>query len=216
MEIAHGRPRTPGGVAELLVIALPMVVSHACETTMMFVDRLFLAQLGPQYMSASMAGGLTCFTFMTFFLGLIGYSNALVAQNLGAGRKDRCAVAATQALIVAVCAYPIVLACIPLGEFMFRATGIAPEQLAPQLEYFRILMFGTVLGLLRSAVSSFFCGVGRTRPVMVSAAIAMVVNIGMNWVLIFGKLGFPALGIKGAAIGTLCGSFAALVVLGIV
>lgn len=215
-EDALGSSRAPGGVAELLVIALPMVVSHACETMMMFVDRLFLAQLGPQYMSAAMGGGLTCFMFTAFFLGLTGYANALVAQNLGAGRKDRCAVAATQAFIVAILAYPVVLACMPLGELMFRATGIVPAQLAPQQEYYRILMFGTVLVLLRGSMSSFFSGVGRTRPVMVSAAVAMVVNIVMNYVLIFGKLGFPALGIKGAAIGTLCGSFAALAVLAIV
>ena len=216
MEIAPERSHSPGGVSELLVIALPMVVSQACETMMMFVDRLFLSQLGPQYMSAAMGGGLTCFMFTTFFMELIGYTNALVAQNLGAGRKSRCTVAASQAFIVAILAYPIVLACMPLGEIMFRATGIAPAQLGPQLEYFRILMLGAGLGLLRNAMSSFFSGVGRTRPVMVSAAVAMVVNIFMNYVLIFGKLGFPALGIKGAAIGTLCGSFAALAVLMVV
>ncbi len=215
-EDALDRPRRPGGVAELLVIALPMVVSHACETGMMFVDRLFLAQLGPQYMSAALGGGVTCFTFTTFFMGLTGYANAVVAQNLGAGRKDRCAVVASQALIIAILAYPLILACIPLGEFMFRVTGIAPEQLEPQREYFRIVMFGTVLGLLRNSMSSFFSGVGRTRPVMLSAAVAMAVNIAMNYVLIFGRLGFPALGIRGAAIGTICGSFAGLAVMTVI
>jgi len=180
---------------------------------MMFVDRLFLSRLGPQYMSAAMGGGMTCFMFMTFFMGLTGYSNALVAQNLGAGRRGRCAVAATQAFIVAILAYPVVLACMPLGEFMFRASDLAPEQLGPQLEYFRILILGSGLGLLRNAASAYFSGIGRTRPVMVSAAAATVVNIFANYVLVFGKLGLPALGMAGAAIGTLLGSFAALAVL---
>jgi len=213
MDDARTRTHSPGGIPELLVIALPMVASHACETTMMFVDRLFLSRLGPQYMSAAMGGGLTCFMFMTFFMGLIGYSNALVAQNLGAGRRDRCAVAASQAFIVAILAYPVVLACMPLGEMMFRASDIAPEQLGPQLKYFRILILGAGLGLMRNAASAYFSGIGRTRPVMVSAAVAMVVNIFANYVLIFGKLGFPALGMAGAAIGTLSGSLAALAAL---
>ncbi|MHC5056825.1 MAG: MATE family efflux transporter [Planctomycetota bacterium] len=213
MDIARGRTHSPGGVSELLVIALPMVVSHACETMMLFVDRLFLAQLGPQYMSAAMGGGLTCFMFMTFFLGLTGYGNALVAQNLGAGRKDLCALAATQGFIVAGLACPVVLACVPVGEALFRWNEIAPEQLTPQTEYFRILMMGVGIGLLRNAVSAFFSGIGRTRPVMVSATVAMAVNIFLNYVLIFGELGFPALGIRGAAIGTICGSFAGLLVL---
>jgi MATE family multidrug resistance protein len=216
MDATTGRTHSPGGVPELLVIALPMVVSSACETMMIFVDRLFLAQLGPQYMSAAMGGGLTCFMFMTFFLGLTGYGNALVAQNLGAGRKDLCALAATQGLIVAVLAWPVVLACVPVGELMFRLSNVAPEQLAPQIEYYRILMMGAGLGLLRSAMSAFFSGIGRTRPVMVSATVAMAVNLSMNYVLIFGRFGFPALGIRGAAIGTICGSFAGLVVLAIV
>ena len=216
MDTTAGRTHSPGGVSELLVIALPMVVSNACETMMLFVDRLFLAQLGPQYMSAAMGGGLTCFMFMTFFLGLSGYGNALVAQNLGAGRKNLCALAATQGLIVAVLAWPVVLSCVPVGEFMFRWNNIAPEQLAPQTEYFRILMMGAGLGLMRNAMSAFFSGIGRTRPVMVSATVAMAVNVFMNYVLIFGKLGFPALGITGAAIGTLSGSFAGLAVLAVV
>ena len=80
---------------ELLAIALPMVISQTCDTIMMFTDRLFLSRLGPEQMNASMAGGLTCFVMMTFFLGLTGYSTALVAQYLGAGRKDRCATATT-------------------------------------------------------------------------------------------------------------------------
>ncbi len=66
-------PHREGGVGELLAIALPMVVSSACETLMMFVDRLFLSRLGPEYMNAAMGGGMTCFMFMTFFVGLTGY-----------------------------------------------------------------------------------------------------------------------------------------------
>jgi len=69
-----------GGVRELLVIALPMVVSHACDTVMTFTDRVFLSRLGPDEMNAAMSGGLTCFMMMTFFMGLIGIIIAMVVN----------------------------------------------------------------------------------------------------------------------------------------
>lgn len=204
---------TPGGVPELLAIAFPMIISQACETLMMFVDRLFLARLGPEYMSAAMGGGLTAFMFVTFLVGLIGYSNALVAQFLGSDRTSKCAGVVAQSLMISIAGYPLVLAAIPAGHLLFRVSGIAPEQLAPQQAYFDLLMFGTVVGLARHCLASFFSGIGRTRIVMLSAMVAMVVNITANYLLIFGIAGFPAMGIRGAAIGTILGSAAGLSVL---
>ena len=52
---------TAGGVRELTAVALPMVVSHACDTVMTFTDRVFLSRLGPEQMNAAMFGGLTSF-----------------------------------------------------------------------------------------------------------------------------------------------------------
>jgi MATE family multidrug resistance protein len=84
------------------------------------------------------------------------------------------------------------------------------EQLGPQTVYYNILIFGTVITLARNCLSCFFSGIGRTRVVMVSAIIAMGVNITLNYILIFGKLGLPAMGIRGAAYGTLAGSVCGL------
>ncbi|WP_432822207.1 MATE family efflux transporter [Trichloromonas sp.] len=209
----ESRPPLPGGLREMLAIALPMVVSHASETAMIFVDRLFLSRLGTVPMSASMAGGLASFMMMTFFIGLIGYATALVAQYLGAGRKEICARVVTQTLFVALLAYPLILSGRPLVHRLFAVSGIAPAQLIQQQAYFDILLYGAVLVLLRTCLSSFFSGIGRTRVVMLSALVAMLVNIAANYVLIFGRFGLPALGIRGAAIGTLLGSFCALLVL---
>lgn len=203
----------PGGVRELLAIALPMVASQFCETLMMFTDRLFLSKLGPEQMSAAMGGGITCFMFMTFFMGLTGFAGALVAQHFGAKQPERCAVAVSQGIWVSLLATPLILLCIPVGHWIFELNKIVPAQLEPQIAYFDILMYGTVLGLLRNAIASFFTGLGRTKVVMMSGVTALLVNVGANYVLIYGHLGFPALGIRGAAIGTIIGSFAALVVL---
>ena len=72
-------------------------------------------------------------------------------------------------------------------------------------------MYGTVLGLARNSINAFFSGIGRTRMVMISALVTMSVNVVVNYMLILGNGGFPAMGIKGAAIGTIIGSACGLI-----
>ena len=73
-----------GGMKELLIIALPMIISTACDGVMTFTDRLFLSRLGYEQMNAAMGGGIAAQMLMFFFVGLTGYTTALVAQYFGA------------------------------------------------------------------------------------------------------------------------------------
>ena len=74
---------------DILAIALPMIISQASETIMLFADRLFLSRLGKEFMAAAMSGGLTSFTVVSLFGGIVGYTNALVAQYYGAKRLNK-------------------------------------------------------------------------------------------------------------------------------
>ncbi|MBF0478028.1 MAG: MATE family efflux transporter [Candidatus Omnitrophica bacterium] len=195
----------PGGIMEMLAVALPMLVSMTCDTIMIFTDRLFLSKLEPEMMNASMGGGLTVFMMMSFFVGLTGYSTALVAQYLGAGQKKNCPMVISQAVIVSCAAYLPILFCRPLAHQMFRLMGVSSQQLFYQNVYFDILLYGAIITLLRNSLSCFFSGIGRTRIVMIASFTAMLVNAILNYILIFGKLGLPAMGIRGAALGTLMG-----------
>ncbi len=202
-----------GSIREMAVIALPMVVSSACDTVMIFTDRLFLSKLGPELMNAAMGGGLTVFMMMSFFIGVIGYATALVAQYLGAGRKEQCAVVLAQALLLALIAYIPILFCRPLAHGFFQLMGVPLQQLAPQKVYFDILLYGTITSLFRVSLASFFSGIGRTGIVMTSSFVAMLVNLILNYILIYGKCGMPALGITGSAYGTILGSISGALVL---
>jgi len=197
----------------LLGIALPMVVSQASDTIMMFTDRLFLSRLGEAYLTAAMSGGLTAFMVSSFFVGTVGYTNAVVAQLFGAGRRQDCAQATVQGLLLALICYPLILAVSPLARWLFILAGQSPLQVSLGYEYFQYIIFGSLFLVLRYALSGFFLGIGRTRVVMLANLAGMLANLPANYVLIYGKLGFPALGLKGAALGTILGSALSFLVL---
>jgi multidrug resistance protein, MATE family len=212
--IVRQKPKE-GGMAEMIAISLPMVVSSACDTVMVFTDRLFLARLDPELMNAVMAGGLASFVMGSFFVGLLGYTTALVAQHLGAGRKRDCAVVATQALFFAALAYPLILLARPLAYEGMARMGLPEEQLSAQILYLDILLYGSIFGLARTALSGFFSGIGRTRVVMVASFASMIANVGFSYLLVFGALGFPQMGIRGAAYATIISGALGFVILAV-
>lgn len=199
----------------MIAVALPMVVSLSCDTVMVFCDRWFVSLLGSTAMNAVFVGGLAAFASQTFFTGLIGYSTALVGQQYGAGRTERCVVATYQALIVALLAWPLLWLLIPVGNAVFPRLGLPPAQMDLQLPYFDLLMLGAGLGLLRGAFSGFFSGLGRTRTVMLASLTSMITNVPLAWGLVLGRFGLPAWGVRGAAIGTLVASTLGLGVLAV-
>lgn len=202
-----------GGIAEMLAIALPMVVSTACDGVMTFTDRMFLSRLGPDPMNAAMAGGVAMQAMMFFFIGLTGYSTALVAQYYGSGKKLMAPVAAFQAILISLAAYPLILLFRPLVANLFPMLGVPDGQLGYQVAYFNIVIYGVGISLVRNSLSCYFSGLGKTRIVMIASLVAMIVNVGLDYVMIFGKLGFPVMGIEGAAIATVAGGFCGLVIL---
>ena len=97
--------------------------------------------------------------------------------------------------------HPLRPSTIPLLALAILAAGIGIS-FAGTAKPLNILVLGSGLGLARNALSGFFCGIGRTQVVMVSALAATAVNAFLNWVLIFGHLGAPPLGVVGAGLAT--------------
>jgi MATE family multidrug resistance protein len=116
-------------------------------------------------------------------------------------------------LIIAIAAYPVILACRPLGHWLFDIMDVPAEQLAPQKIYFNILLYWVFIDLLRNCLCCFFSGLGKTRIVMFSTCMAMVVNVWLDYLFIFGMGGFPEMGIAGAAYATITGQAVGLGIL---
>ena len=112
--MASGRTKV---ISELLRLSLPMVVSQGAFAVIVFTDRLFMSFLGPAHIAAALGGGVASFFCMSFFLGLISYGTALVAQYYGAGDLHRCPRVTTQAILRALTSSPLLLlAALATGE----------------------------------------------------------------------------------------------------
>ncbi|MFM1896200.1 MAG: hypothetical protein RLZZ385_1274 [Pseudomonadota bacterium] len=197
-------------LSELVRISIPMVASQGAFAVMTFTDRYFLSQVGPAHMAAALGGSVAVFFSICFFTALLSYGNALSAQYLGAGEKHKCAKVVTQGLLMAAACLPPLAVVGWLVSNLFALMGHAPEQVALEKTYYTILMLGAVLTLSKTCLASFFAGVARTRVVMISDVLGMLINVPLSYVMIFGKLGLPALGIVGAGISTLMASTCSL------
>ena len=200
----------------MMDIALPLMISTSTVAMLMFIDRLYLKHVSAEAMNACLSGGFTSFAFSSFFIGIIGFSTALVAQYLGAGRLPNCPKVLTQTIIFSCLSTPILLILIPVGRWVLATAGLSAGEMAQAQTYLTILMAGNALDLFRQSFNGYFGGLGKTRVVLLSTFAMAIANIFANYVLIFGKLGFPAMGIMGAGYGTLFAWFVGLITLCVV
>jgi len=198
---------------ELVILALPIVASQSCDSIMVFTDRVFLSSLGSEQMNAATGGGISSYLLSTFFMGLIGFSTALIAQYFGAKKYENCPKVTVQAIIISLCAYPFIIASLPLIYRYYGIMHLSPLQMYYQKMFVKILVYGSLISLLRYCFSCYFSGIGKTKIVMISAVVTMVINILFNYTFIFGHFGMPALGMRGAAFGTILSSFCGLCIL---
>ena len=187
---------------ELLRLALPMVVSQGTFAVMIFTDRYFMSQIDPAHMAAALGGGVASFFSFCFFIGVLAYANALTAQYLGAGEREKCPRVVTQGLLMTLMSLPFLTLITLLVAGIFEGMGHEPEMVELERKYYLILMSGVLVTLAKVCVSSYFAGIGRTYVVMICDVFGLVVNIPLCYIMAFGKLGFPALGIVGAGIST--------------
>jgi len=195
------------GMGEVLRLAVPSVLSTVSFTLMQFVDGLMVSDVGKEALSGQMVGGITAFTPMCFFIGLLSCVSTFASQNLGAGRKEQAAQYGWQGLWLAWAAAAMGMATlIAAAPWIFAFFGHVPEVMRLETRYFQILVAGGGFSLSAAALGSFFMGIHRPRVPLIAGVIANIVNLAVAYVLIYGALGLPKLGLMGAAVGSVGGT----------
>lgn len=200
VQIADTRSHRP--TVELLLLALPMIGQFSSYVVLQFTDTYMLALVGDiAATAAGNAGGLVWSVFALGF-GTLLIVNTLVSQSFGRGARAECGRYLWQGIWFAIIYSVLALAAMPFADRMFLAFGHEPELAALEAEYFRICLMFCVVKLVSASTAQFLLAVNHPGIVLTATLVSVVANISANYVLIFGKLGFPAMGAAGAAWGT--------------
>lgn len=212
-EIDKNGQNTFTALGEVLGLALPIIVAVGSATIMQFIDFWMVAQFGKDETAAVTPAGSLVFTITSFLIGLLSCNNTFVSQSHAKGRFADCARYTWQAVYLSVIGGIVAISLWPIAPRLFALIGHESELQHLEVVYFRIMLFSVMTCAAGMGLSGFFQGIGRPRIMMWVALVANGLNIFINWVLIFGNLGFPAMGVAGAGLGTslaMCGQAVAL------
>ena len=194
------------GGKQVLQMALPLMLSMFSYSFMQFCDRTFLAGDSDVGLAAVLPSGVIAWLLLSFPFGVALYTNVFVAQYFGANEYRQVGVAVWHALVLAGLSLPIFIAGMVFAELPFVWSGHPESLITLEGEYLRYMSIGSFGMVVGGVLASYFTGLGRTWTVMVVDTLSALLNIGLDWLLIFGIawgwLEIPAMGIKGAAIAT--------------
>ncbi len=189
-----------GSLLEIGSLSFPLMISLISGNVMLFFDRLILARYSPEAMSAVALAAVWCLLFQYTMLTLASHIKVLVGRHNGAGEKRRVGEPVWQMIWLAVGSLFLYLPLAKYGAFYFLPQG---ELWQMSSDYYRVLMpFGPIYPL-QGALTAFCMGIGRVKVVTVVALLSNLINIALDFLLIFGVPGWiPELGCYGAALAT--------------
>jgi len=196
------QPRERSPLAEIIAVALPSAGTMLSYPIMQIVDTKMVSDLGPTAVAAQGNGGLAVWVYAAFVVGAMSVVNTYVSQHLGGDRPKRTSAYAWNGLWVCAVAAVLMLFCIPFVPAYFRIFDHSEELVRLESVYAQISLAGGFFMMAPRTIHQFFYGVHKPNVVFVTAVIAHAANIGLNYVLIYGEFGVPALGVAGAALGT--------------
>lgn len=199
----------------LLALAMPMVLARATQSVMTFADALFVEHLGPSAIAASATGGMNIFCFIILPTGAVFIVQSFVSQLVGRGDLDATPRFAWYGLAIAGITALVGLAAIPLIEPALGLTDYSPELKSQMASYMQIRMLSVFAIVGVEVIGNWYGGLNNTWMSMIAGVITMVVDLILNYVLIYGHLGAPAMGVDGAALSTAIASFVGFAFLGV-
>lgn len=201
---AHRRAARFAEAREILRLAWPIIVAQLAGVGMGAVDTVFAGQLGPTALAAVAMGVNLNTVFFVPVMGCLMALSALVAHRRGAGAATADIAAFLRrsrrfALVVATLWFVLLNLC---AATALRGLGLSPETTDGAIRFVRWLSpsaYGfTLFFTLRFGAE----GLGQTRPILVAGLIGLALNTVLDWLLVFGRLGAPALGTLGCGVAT--------------
>jgi len=188
---------------KILALALPIIGGMVSQNVLNLVDTAMVGTLGDAALAAVGTGSFANFLAMAFIMGLSAGVQAMVARRLGEGRKAEVAVPLNGALILAASmALPASIVLYFLVPAVFPVLNADPEVAAAGVPYLQWRLMAMVAVGMNFAFRGYWNGVSMSGMYLRTLLVMHAANIGLNWLLIFGNLGMPALGAEGAGLAS--------------
>ena len=186
----------------MLILAVPVVLAELGWMTMGIVDTVMVGRLSPEAIGAVGVGSSVLMGVVIFAMGLMLGLDTLVSHAFGAGRLEDCHRWLLHGVAVALLLSAPVMLLLFLIARHLDAIGLTASVLDLTQPYLAAVTWSVPALLLYSAFRRYLQGMAVVRPVMVALVSANLVNAVVNWILIFGHFGAPAMGVRGAAWAT--------------
>lgn len=190
-------------VRQVLAIALPIIGGMVSQNVLNLVDTAMVGGLGDAALAAVGTGSFANFLAMAFITGLSGGVQAIASRRMGEGREAETAEALNGALLVAVLfGLPLSVGLWFVVPHVFPVLNADPAVIAAGVPYLQARLLGMVAVGMNFSFRGYWSAVNLSRLYLRTLIVMHGTNIALNWVLIYGNLGAPALGAEGAGIAT--------------
>ncbi len=197
----------------IFYLAWPTIIAVLLQNLATTIDMIMVGRLGPADVAAVGFSSMIFWLLSALIIGIEVSITAIVARAIGAGIPEEASLGVGQSYLLGISASVVMAtATFFLAPTIFKLFGVEPDVFNLSVPYLRILCFGQVFLSIISTSSGALRGAGDTRTPMLIGIGVTILHVGLNYVLILGKFGFPSYGVKGAAIGTLISSIAGAVV----
>jgi putative MATE family efflux protein len=184
-------------------IALPIMGGMMSQNVLNLVDIAMVGRLGDKALAATGIGGFTNYLAISFIIGLSAGVQALAARRLGEGRHEETAVPLNGGLILALLiGIPACVVMVLATPFAFTLLSDDPAVRELGIPYLQARLLGMAAVGMNFSFRGYWSAIHMAGVYLRTLLIMHTVNIFLHWVLIFGKLGAPALGVYGAGLST--------------
>lgn len=186
----------------ILALAWPLIIANSFWNLQLTIDRIFLGMYSTEALGAAMAVMGIFWVPMALLQQTASYITTFVAQYQGAKESQKIGTCVWQALYVSVIGGCFFLFQNFVSPWFFSQVGHAHAVQQLEVEYFNSVAYSALPTALMAVASGFFTGLGQTKTVIWINLVGLLLNVVLDWLLIFGNLGFPALGVAGAGYAT--------------
>ena len=197
----------------VFALVIPMAIQNLINVGVTAADVIMLGRVGEKVLSGASLAGQIQFIMTLIFMGITSGATVLTAQYWG--KKDTRTIEKVLGMGLAaglITAVAFAAAALFIPEALMRIYSSDPAVIAEGIRYLRIVGFSYLFMAVTQVYLNIMRSIERVLIATFVYSISLIVNIAVNALLIFGLLGFPALGIRGAAIGTLCARIVEMVI----